>query len=105
MCVCVFVLCCLLYDFILARSDGFLEENTWKIAEKLEISYSGDNEFRFTRMDVKKDGDVIVVSMEEYAKSLEKIEIRKGMPDEPLSETEMRMYRKYVGKLSHLHLF
>ena len=53
-------------------------------------------------MDVKKDGDVIVVSMEEYAKSLEKVEIRKGMPDEPLTETEMKMYRKYVGKLSWL---
>ena len=53
-------------------------------------------------MDVKKDGDVIVVSMEEYAKSLEKIEIRKGMPDDPLTEIEMKMYRKYVGKLSWL---
>ena len=40
--------------------------------------------------------------MEDYAKSLEKIEIRKGMPDDPLTEVEMKMYRKYVGKLSWL---
>ena len=49
-------------------------------------------------MDVKKDGDVIDVSMEDYAKSLEKIEIRKGMPDDPLTEIEIKIYRKYIGK-------
>ena len=89
-------------DFILAGTEKFLEEITKKIAQKLEISKLEDNEFRFTGMDVKKDGDVIVVSMEDYAKSLEKIEIRKGMPDDPLTEIEMKMYRKYVGKLSWL---
>ena len=73
-------------DFILAGSDRFLEEITRKIAEKLEISKLEDNEFRFTEMDVKKDGDVIVVSMEDYTKSLRKIEIRKGIPDDPLTE-------------------
>ncbi len=58
-----------------------------------------DNEFRFTGMDVKKEGDIIIVSMDIYAKSLEKIEIRKGLPDDPLTEIEMKVYRKYVGKL------
>ena len=43
----------------------FLEEITRKIAEKLEISKLEDNEFRFIGMDVKKDGDVIIVSMED----------------------------------------
>ena len=89
-------------DFILAGTEMFLEEITSKIAQKLEISKLDDNEFRFTGMDVKKDGDLIVVSMEDYAKSLEKIEIRKGMPDDPLTEIEMKVYRKYVGKLSWL---
>ena len=72
------------------------------IAEKLEISKLEDNEFRFTGMDVKKDGDVIIVSMEDYTKSLGNIEIRKGLPDDPLTEVEMKVYRKYVGKLSWL---
>ena len=40
--------------------------------------------------------------MEDYAKSLGKIEIRKGLPDDPLTEVEMKVYRKYVGKLSWL---
>ena len=41
--------------FILARTEKFLEEITSKIVQKLEISKLEDNEFRFTRMDVKKD--------------------------------------------------
>ena len=57
-------------DFILAGSDAFLEELTKKIAEKLQISKLEDDEFRFTGKDLKKDNDVIVVSMEDYAKSL-----------------------------------
>ena len=56
-------------DFILARSDRFLEKITWKIAEKLVISKLADNDFRFTRMDMRKEGDLIVVCMEDYAKS------------------------------------
>ena len=60
-------------DFILAGTNRVLEEITKKIAEKLEISKLEDNEFRFTGMDVKKEGDVIIVSMEDYAKSLGKI--------------------------------
>ena len=51
---------------------------------------------------MRKEGEVIIVSMEDYAKSLEKIEIRKGLPDDPLTEVEMKMYRKYVGQLSWL---
>ena len=40
--------------------------------------------------------------MEDYAKSLGKIEIRKGITDDPLTEVEMKVYRKYVRKLSWL---
>ena len=86
-------------DFILAGTEKSVEEIISKIVQKLEISKLEDNEFRFTGMDVKKDGDVMVVSMEDYTKSLEKIEIRKGIPDDPLTEIEMKMYRKYVAKL------
>ena len=50
-------------DFILAGTEKFLEEITSKIVQKLEISKLEDNEFRFTRMDVKKDGNLIVVNM------------------------------------------
>ena len=44
-------------------------------------------------MDVKKEGKVIIVSKKDYAKGLEKVDIRKGLPDDPLTEVEMKMYR------------
>ena len=50
------------------KSEGHKSQ----IGQKLEISKLEDNEFRFTGMDAKKDSDVIVVSMEDYAKSLER---------------------------------
>ena len=53
-------------------------------------------------MDVKRKRDRIIVSMEEYARSLEKLEIRKGSSEEKLTETEMKVYRKYIGKLMWL---
>ena len=70
---------------ILAGTDGFLEDITRKIAEKLEISKLEDSQFRFTGMDVKKQGDVIIVCMEDHGNSLGKIEIRKGLPHDPLT--------------------
>ena len=40
--------------------------------------------------------------MNDYANSLEKINIRDGKPDEILTKEEMKIFRKYVGKLSWL---
>ena len=57
----------------------------------MEILKLEDNEFRFNGMDVKKDEDVIVVSMEDYAKSLGMIEIMKEMLDDPLMEVEVKV--------------
>ena len=89
-------------DFILAGTDKFLEKLTRKIAEKLEISKLEDNEFRFAGMDVEKDGDVIILSTEYYVKSFGKIEIRKGIPDDPLTKVLIKVYRKYAGNLTWL---
>jgi hypothetical protein len=45
----------------------------------------------------------ITISMEEYAKSMMIIEdIREAKAEDPLTKTEMKMYRKYTGKLSWL---
>ena len=38
--------------------------------------------------------------MEEYARSLEKLEIRKGSFDNKFIDVEMKMYRKYIGMLT-----
>ena len=47
-----------------------------------------DKEFRFTGIDVKKVGENIEICMDDYAKSLEKLEIRDGKPDEALTREE-----------------
>ena len=66
-------------DFILAGTDKFMKEITSTIEEKLEISKLQDDA---------------------YAGSLEKLDIRKGSSEEKLTETERKVYRKYIGKLT-----
>ena len=61
-----------------------------------------DNKFRFTGIDVVKSDDKIIISMEDDTRSLELIEVRSGKPDEPLTREEMKVIRKYVGKINWL---
>ena len=89
-------------DFILDGTEKNMAEITLKIKEKLEISKLEYDEFRFTGMDVRRECDRIVVSMEEYVRSLEMIEVKKGSPRETLTDVEMKVYRKYVGNLTWL---
>ena len=89
-------------DFILAGTERFMNEITQKIEEKLEISKLEDNEFIFIGMDMKRENYRIVVSMEEYAKSLKKIMVGQGLPGEKLMDVEMKVNRKYVVKLTWL---
>ena len=65
-------------DFILAGNMDFIEEITKKIKDKLDISKMEEGLFRFTGIDVQKIGERIEVSMDDYAKSLEVIEVRDG---------------------------
>merc|ERR1712105_61467 len=53
-------------------------------------------------IDVKKVGDLIELSMNDYAASLEDVEIREDKSDDKLTREEMRVLRKYVGKLTWL---
>ena len=40
--------------------------------------------------------------MEDYAKSVEEIQIREAKADETLTREELKVYRKFVGKLNQL---
>ena len=51
---------------------------------------------------MKKVKDGIQISMEDYAKSLEEIQIRDAKADEMLTRDELKVLRKYIGKLSWL---
>ena len=56
----------------------------------------------FTGIDVEKVKKGIEISMEDYAKSLEEIQIREAKADEILTKEELKVYRKFVGKLNWL---
>ena len=89
-------------EFNLAGEKNFIEEVTEKIKKALNMSKIEDKEFRFTGIDVKEKDGKIELSMEDNAKSLNLIKVRDGKQDEPLTREEMRILRKYVGKLNWL---
>lgn len=57
--------------------------------------------FPFHRNNVKKVKDGIEIFMDDYAKSLEEIQI-DAKADEPLTRDELKVVRKFVGKLNLL---
>ena len=89
-------------DFSLAGTKDFLDAVTEEIKKTLDISKVENDKFRFTGIDVEKFDDRIEISMADYAASLEDISIREDASDEKLTRDEMRVLRKYVGKLSWL---
>ena len=73
------------------------------LSKVLTVSKIEKGSFRFTGIDVQKVNDEIILSMNDYAKSIEEIkEIRKEKKTVLLTKTEMKLYRKYVGKVSWL---
>ncbi len=90
-------------DFSMAGTSGFLDELEEKIRKELNVSKVEKNKYRFTGIDIEKKKDGIVMSMEDYAESIEEIkEIRKEKKSEMLTKIENKLYRKYVGKISWL---
>ena len=90
-------------DFQIAGRDEFIDPLIEKLESSLTVSKVERDRFRFTGIDVQTVADGIVTSMEDYAQSIEEIkEIRRDKKDSPLTKTEMKLYRKYVGKLNWL---
>jgi len=90
---------CHVDDFNLSGTKEFLEEMIGNIKRILTVSKVERQKFRFTGVDVEKTESGIVVSMEDYAESVEEIEdFRKTKNDEKLTGIEQKLYRKYVGK-------
>ena len=58
--------------------------------------------WKMTSLDINKVENGIEISMDEYAESMEEIKIREGKSDEELNRDEMKVLRKYVGKLNWL---
>ena len=90
-------------DFSIAGTKKFVDNLIEKVQGALTVSKIEKDGFRFTGIDIQKTEDQIIISMEDYANSIEKIQdIRKAKPDDPLTKQEMKVYRKYAGKISWL---
>jgi hypothetical protein len=64
------------------------------------VSKVEKNCFWFTGVDIKKTNDGIEISMEDYANSMEKLDnICVAKSTDLLSKTELKVFRKYTGKL------
>ena len=89
-------------DFDLAGKTKFVDKVTEEISKALDVSQVEDEFFCFTGIDIKRVKDGVEVSMENYAKSLEEIQIRDAKADETLTRYELKFLRKFVGKLNWL---
>ena len=63
-------------DFNLAENTKFVDKVTVEISKAFKVSTVEDDNFCITRIDVKKVKNSIEISMEDYANSLEEIQIR-----------------------------
>ena len=86
-------------DFLITGSEKFINDILALISGQLTVSKVERNEFRFTGIDVAKKSDGIYISMEEYVKSIKLIPVFRNDDDtSSLTATEVKLYRKYVGK-------
>ena len=91
-------------DFDLAGTKEFVEMVAREIERVLDVSTVESDKFRFTGIDVEKTETGIEISMEDYTQSLEEIKIREAKADEELTHEELKVFRKYVGKLNWLQI-
>ena len=83
-------------DFDLSGTKSFVDRVTKKVSTNLDVSKVEDYRFRYTGKDIKKVENGIEISMDE------EIKVREGKSDEELTREEMKVLRKYVGKLNWL---
>ena len=86
-------------DFNMAGEKEFIEDMVEKISGELKVSKVEHGQFRFTGIDFKKTPEGIEMSMEDYARSMEKIGAFRSGTNELLTTLETKVYRKYTGKL------
>ena len=90
-------------DFTLAGTEAFIKEVLETVSRELTVSKIERDNFRYTGIDVKTVENGIEVEMKDYVDSLEEVkEIRKANREDPLTKTELKVFRKMTGKLSWL---
>ena len=87
-------------DFFISGTNQFISFFLEMVNKNLKVSKVEHGSFRFTGVDIRKEDKRIIVSMNAYADSLVPImDFRKVENDELLNDLELKLYRKYTGKL------
>lgn len=81
-------------DIYIAGYLCFVKIITEKVSEVLDVLKVEDGKFRYTGIDIKKVGDGIEISMNEYAESLEEINLRNTRPDTAIYALQSAKKRK-----------
>ena len=89
-------------NFDLVGTTSFVDMITEKVSTTLDVSKIEDDKFRYTGRDIKRVKDRIEISIDDYAESMDEIKIREDKSDEELTRDELKILRKYVGKLNRL---
>ena len=86
-------------DLSLAGDEDFVDRIVKGISEMFTVSKVETNSFRFTGLDIEAKEGKVMVSMENYARSLEPVaEIRKAGKEERLTKMELKEYWKFTWK-------
>ena len=76
--------------YLVSGKEEFIESILNVLKKQLSVSKVERNKFRFTGVNVEKSEDGIMISMEDYAKSMNVFEeARNEKAEEPLSRTEL----------------
>ena len=90
-------------DFYGTGDEDFTKDILDTIYKKYECSKREVDKFRFTGIDVEKTDDGILMSQNEYTKSIEEIEVKSSEDiKRDLNKEEFKQFRKATGKLSWL---
>lgn len=94
---------CHVDDFLIGGLNYFIEDVIGTLRSNFEISKIERGHFRFTGIDITKTSDSIKVNMDDYANNIQEIKLfRDAHDNESLTKYEMKLFRKYTGKLQWL---
>ena len=89
-------------DFLLTGSKKFTKESTQMFDKELKVSKIQDNELRFCGVDLKLENGKISMSMEDYAKTIKEIPIRKGKRSDKITREEYLDVKRVCGQAQWL---
>ena len=83
----------------MAGSSDYVEKTTAMFSKEMKVSKIQDTKFRFCGVDLELKEGKIFMSMNEYAKTIEEIPIRKGKRKEFCKRIELLAVKKVCGQV------